>query len=80
MKQPKSIDLCAWARYNEWLSGALIAVTPAQEYADVRGEQTEKGAGACSASADPQHTFNRPGDLCPVSGVVSSGTERPIQT
>lgn len=31
MKQPNSIDPLEWARYNEWVSGARVAVIASEE-------------------------------------------------
>lgn len=53
MKHPKTVDTLEWARYNEWLSGASLVVTPAKEYVDVRTE--EESADARDSRRDAQH-------------------------
>lgn len=71
MKRPIGFDPVAWARYNEWFSGAGNSVIAAEEYSDV------KGSDAGRVRTDQQRARDRRRDLGSVSEVAASTTLEP---
>jgi len=68
--KPNSVDPIAWARYNEFLSGARRSVRPSKEYADVK--QEVEGTDAHRSRCNVESTFDRSRDKGSVPGVVAS--------